>query len=515
MADINEKIAQFIITNSTLFHSKTNHPESKLYFLADTEEIYRGDVPFSTSVIFYSGNFPESPAERKLYINQDTFTGYVWSNDTWNTVIEQFSVISEINAKSKLSDIPNVEAIKKFIRTAISDMSYKSSDHSLNYILGDIPKKVVIDEIITGGNYDKVTNILTFKNAKDEDAFTIKFPKDNFPVDGYYDELLKCIILRMRSDVAEEPYELKIPVGDLLSIKCSKVKGNLFKSYDDGYGVVVDLSGKIDKVPEGLDGRILTAKEDGNANAINKFVGGSHFSLTELPDGRKQADPNTLATEAGVMHLIGDINDNIKALQDIKIVQVVDKDNPSESEYPSEAAVATMYQEIDQILSNIQNDISKLDSEVKSNSQGSEDIKTENNNINQKLDSIETFVNGDVKNAVDKVPAIEESITNITQEIDNLESVVQNVSINFTQINDRFNAINSSFAQLASDCENINDTLTTEFNTLKTSFESLSSVQTNIENTFNNQIKEIQAELDNVIKESANHIKETEFKYYT
>ncbi len=515
MAEINEKIAQFIITNSTLFHSKSTHPENKLYFLADTEEIYRGDVPFTTSIIFYSGDLPEKPAERKLYINQDTFTGHTWSNDQWNTVIEHFNIVAEINANTKLTDIPNVEAIKKFIRSAISDMTYNKNDCSLNYTIGEIARKVVIDGIPTSADYSAVTNYLSFKNIKGEEAFKVKLPKDNFPVKGYYDELLKCIVLQMRSnDTTEEPYELKIPVGDLLDIKVSKVEGNALKKYDDGFGVVIDLSNKIDKVPTGKDGRILTAKVDGNANAINKFVGGAHFSLIELSDGRQQGDPNILATEAAVMSIIEDINDNIKALQSLKIVQSIDKNNPSENEYPSEKALMDLYNEANQILTNIKSDINTLNTKMAENSQGSEEIKVENDNIKQKLENLETYINGDVKTAVDKVPSIESDIDTNTTDINTLKSSVDGAVTKVTDLNTKFDTMQLDFTQLSNDCQKINDDLTAEMDTLTISFANLSSVQNSIETNFNNQIKELQDGLNTVTKSSNDHTSETSFRYF-
>ena len=513
---VNEKIAQFIITNSTLFKSKDVHPENKLYFLADTEEIYRGDVPFTTGIIFYSGELPVSPAERKLYINQETLAGYTWSNGTWNTVIEKLIVISEIKSDSNLTAIPNVEAIKKYIRTAISDMTYDYSKHSLNYTQGDIPKSVVIEGIVTGAEYDNVTNILSFKNTKNEIAFTVKLPKDNFPVKGYYDETLKAIILQMRSsEVGEDPYELQIPAADLIKINISKVEGNILKEYDDGFGAVLDISGKADKVPEGADGRIITAKKDGNLNAINKYVGGTYFSLTELPDGRKQADSNILATEAGVMHAITEINENITALNQYVITQEINKTSPSETKYPSESAAVKLYNEVSQILGNISTNMNTISTSVSKQSNDISSLSTDNNNINTKLDSLNEKINNDIVPSVEKISTLERNISTNSQSINTLSTTTTELSKSFNEIDTKFKSIQETFESIVSDSNVTNDELKTEMEGLKSSMERLSTVQTTIERNFSNQIKELQDGLEALKTETYTHINETSFVYYT
>ena len=62
--------------------------DDSLYFLTDTHEIYKGSVPFTESVVIYSGAEPTSPARRKIYINSTTGEGKIYTGSEWQTVIK-------------------------------------------------------------------------------------------------------------------------------------------------------------------------------------------------------------------------------------------------------------------------------------------------------------------------------------------------------------------------------------------------------------------------------------------
>lgn len=68
----------------------------KLYFLSDTHEIYKGDVPFTEAVIFVddtTGGFDTTlagitnPARNRIYMSQTTMEGRAYTGTEWKTVI--------------------------------------------------------------------------------------------------------------------------------------------------------------------------------------------------------------------------------------------------------------------------------------------------------------------------------------------------------------------------------------------------------------------------------------------
>lgn len=68
----------------------------KLYFLSDTHEIYKGDIPFTEAVIMVddsTGGFDTAlglitnPARRKIYMSQTTMEGRIYNGTSWQTVI--------------------------------------------------------------------------------------------------------------------------------------------------------------------------------------------------------------------------------------------------------------------------------------------------------------------------------------------------------------------------------------------------------------------------------------------
>lgn len=48
--------------------------DDKIYYLTDTQQIYRGTKNFTESVTLYT-ELPENPATKRLYINQNTLEG--------------------------------------------------------------------------------------------------------------------------------------------------------------------------------------------------------------------------------------------------------------------------------------------------------------------------------------------------------------------------------------------------------------------------------------------------------
>lgn len=78
------------------YYGAGSRDAEKLYFLSDTHEIYKGDIPFTEAVIMVddsTGGFDTAlglitnPARRKIYLSQTTMEGRIYDGTSWKTVI--------------------------------------------------------------------------------------------------------------------------------------------------------------------------------------------------------------------------------------------------------------------------------------------------------------------------------------------------------------------------------------------------------------------------------------------
>ena len=84
------------VTAAEYYGAAPTYDNDKLYFLSDTHEIYKGNVPFTEAVIMVddaTGDFDTAlqaitnPARRKIYMSQTTMEGRIYNGISWQTVI--------------------------------------------------------------------------------------------------------------------------------------------------------------------------------------------------------------------------------------------------------------------------------------------------------------------------------------------------------------------------------------------------------------------------------------------
>lgn len=84
------------VTAAEYYGAAPTYDNDKLYFLSDTHEIYKGNVPFTEAVIMVddsTGGFDTAlqaitnPARRKIYLSQTTMEGRIYNGTSWQTVI--------------------------------------------------------------------------------------------------------------------------------------------------------------------------------------------------------------------------------------------------------------------------------------------------------------------------------------------------------------------------------------------------------------------------------------------
>ena len=85
-------IIQFVLLNRSQYDAIAVKESRVLYFIKDTKELYRGDVNYSSAIVFHNDNArPVLGAIGKLYINNATKEGTTWDGSKWTTVIPAIS----------------------------------------------------------------------------------------------------------------------------------------------------------------------------------------------------------------------------------------------------------------------------------------------------------------------------------------------------------------------------------------------------------------------------------------
>lgn len=282
------------IVTSEMFRNGTPQ-DGHLYFLSDTREIYRGAEPFTESVIMYTGTLPTAPTLNRLYINSETLEGKIWQGTAsgWTTVIKAVSdeVIDEaklpVSGKAVVAYVAGELAKMATAAGSVSKLSWDSADHILTVTKGDESSETIVFEGLgVSLDYSSATGELKLLDSNNNTlGDPIKLDLERFVSSGEYNVDEKSIYLYFN---AEKTDYVTIPVEDLVdvynaegsstldlnvsgntitgSVKISTASGNLITVDENGlYVAPIDISGKMDKVTDGIEGNILVVGDNGQA----------------------------------------------------------------------------------------------------------------------------------------------------------------------------------------------------------------------------------------------------------
>lgn len=357
---------KWVVGTSAQYEAVLEKDANSLYFLEDTQEIYKGDKSFTQSVVLLEDDtFPPKGAQGKVYIGGTTLEGKVWDGETWKTVIQPIATtLTDSGTENKAV---SGEAVKTYVKKKVSEavtgnfvdgITYDKSTKELSYTKGGAPQKVAIEGFVTGASYAGDTGVLSF-TVQGGEKISVNLPKENFVKSGTYNKESKEIILTLTDNS-----QVKIPAGDLVDInefestqsvqltvspagvvsanvKVSGDGGNLLQSKANGlYVAAPNVDGKLDKVAGEKADEIIVAKADGTVKVSGKKAGGAALA----------GDPNenTLATEKAVAAvkaaLEGSINTKFNK-SDI-VTAVGASGSASDVKVASEKAVATAIEQV-------------------------------------------------------------------------------------------------------------------------------------------------------------------------
>lgn len=152
----------------------TERTDDKIYFLKDTNEIYKGSKLFTNSVEFVTA-YPSNPSISRIYVDKSTYEGKVYNGSEWVTVIQPIqSTIDILNTSKPVSGF----AVYSFVNELIDAVNNNIEFHS--HTVSDITNfpinisaftndsgYMTENDIIDGNlNIKKVSNITTYRDPK-------------------------------------------------------------------------------------------------------------------------------------------------------------------------------------------------------------------------------------------------------------------------------------------------------------------------------------------------------------
>jgi hypothetical protein len=313
-------LLKWITGSSAAYTALATKNENALYFLTDTQEIYKGSQSFSESVIFYTDTLPATPAKGKMYVDTTTLAGSVWDGTTWQTITAPVeNTIDVANITKGVTGKAVVDYVADQLATAgagyVTDVTYDDTAKAISFVKGGATSTLPLTKLASSLTYDGATGKLSILDSASAVLSEVNIPLDNFVKSGTYDNVAEALVLTLQDNST-----VSIPAADLVTlyeaedtstvdltitntasgnvitaaVKVSAIAGNALTVEADGlYVAPTDTSNKMDKVAAGTaTDQIIVADANGNAAASGKTVGGA--TLSETPDS------NTVATEAAV-----------------------------------------------------------------------------------------------------------------------------------------------------------------------------------------------------------------------
>jgi hypothetical protein len=320
----------FIGGTQALYDAIAQKDPNSLYFISDTQRIYKGDVEFTQNV-YPVVNFPEIGIEKKIYIHKNTLEVKVYEAGEWLVVLPGYiKTVDNMADSANGGKLATIDAIKDYVDTVLDarvealfkSVEWDNEDGKLLFAGAD-PKTVVGEAQLEGVAHDASfdsTNLRITIPQYGKDDLVIDIPKDNFLEDAYYDKAYDfedgtvgpAIVLVVKTDGTDESKKIAVPASamtndytagktDTIQVTIDdthKIKARLLidANTSDGVLMIWDNDGKkAGTVGVKIDNDTSTEMGESNekvptaaviAAAIKKAVGELAGSL--LPEGNEK-----------------------------------------------------------------------------------------------------------------------------------------------------------------------------------------------------------------------------------
>lgn len=307
------KLPKWFIGTQEKYNNLKNRDDYAVYFIYDTGAIHFKDDTLNKSIILYKdGEKPLIGAEDRLYINGDTFEGWVYELDTWTQVLApvnqelDVSIADAIGTKRMdgVSTMKIAQLMSEYLMSkSVHSMTWDEDTHQLTYKLGKSGFPIEITDIITKIVLDVDRQKLVGYNHRDEKLHEIDFI-DNHIIGGRYDDGRKAIIFSMR-DGSEVRLYATAMINIYKGLDTASMKNGVV-NYIDGKNVIT-FEAKISKEIYNQ----LQLKEDGlYAESLDKNIDKIEDS-TFIINNQEYAVPSLRITEFATEDLIESIKQEL------------------------------------------------------------------------------------------------------------------------------------------------------------------------------------------------------------
>ena len=199
------------VTAAEYYGAAPTYDADKLYFLSDSHEIYKGNVPFTEAVTFVddsTGTFETAlqgitnPARNRIYLSQTTMEGRVYTGTEWKTVIR--AVDTAVTASS--NNLITSGAVQTYVEQQIAavtggtgfvkSIAYDDGTATLTVTGGDSAGPIQLAGLGVSLSYNAETGALQLKDVTGAVLGSdVNLDLERFVSAAAYDSTNKNIIL--------------------------------------------------------------------------------------------------------------------------------------------------------------------------------------------------------------------------------------------------------------------------------------------------------------------------------
>jgi len=190
-----------------------------MYFLSDTNEVYRGKNLYSAAVNMYDDSLPTNPAKNRLYINKTTLAGKMWDGENWIDCLK--GVVDSIteDGGNPVTGRAVTQYVSGQIEKLLSNLEYDEIEHVITITNNDgSTKTITLSGLACNMTY--VDNKLILLDASGNSiGDPINLDIERFVTGAEYNAETKCIYIYFDGKTGEESKDkIEIPVGELVNI---------------------------------------------------------------------------------------------------------------------------------------------------------------------------------------------------------------------------------------------------------------------------------------------------------
>jgi hypothetical protein len=216
-------LVKFVSTSASGYAGITTPDGNTLYFLEDTEDLYKGSVKFTGAVVVYSGTRPASGVEGKLYVNASgsasIYTGGAWVDVAGNGSVEVSQTV--LDGETPTTQAVSGVAVKSYVEglnyaataDVVTDVAYDSVAKAVKFTKNGAESSLPLIKLGATIAYNGATGVISLKDSAGTELSTVNIPIDNFIKSGEYDSATHALVFTLQDDST-----VTIPAADLVNL---------------------------------------------------------------------------------------------------------------------------------------------------------------------------------------------------------------------------------------------------------------------------------------------------------